>query len=183
MEFRVDCTCGAHVMVREGLAGTRRQCQCGRIIAVPPLHELRRQIGLPPYAVSPELVIEHLLTTGELLEDHTCVCCGAPAGEVLWVETECERRQVRESGGLSLPVLIVTGLLFGWWIWLFQLSQRRETREYGKDKIYRLPLAVCLACRPKVRSAKEVKKAMCRVPDYGRLLHKFPDATVWVLNA
>src|SRR5579859_5897304 len=99
MEFRVDCTCGAHVMVREGLAGTRRQCECGRVILVPPLHELRRQIGLRPYEVSPELVIEHLLTTGDLLEDDGCVLCGAQADNVLWVEIECERVQVHESGG------------------------------------------------------------------------------------
>jgi hypothetical protein len=166
-------------MVREGLAGTRRQCSCGRVIVVPPLHELRRQIGLPPYEVSPELVIEHLLTTGDLLEDHGCVCCGAPADELLFIETECERRQVRESGGLSWPVLLVTGLMFGFWIWLFQ---RRETREYGKDKIYTLPLAVCPACRPTLGSAKEIKDAMRRVPEYGRLLDKFPDAAVRLLS-
>jgi len=163
-------------MVREGLAGTRRQCQCGRVMVVPPLHELRRQIGLRPYEVSPELVIEHLLTTGDLLKDHDCVLCGAPADERLLIETECERCQVRESGGMPWPALIA-GLLFGFWVFL-----RRETREYGKDKIYRLPLAVCRECRLQVRSAKQVKEAMRRVPEYGRLLGKFPDAKVWVCN-
>ncbi len=174
MEFPVDCTCGARIMVREGLAGTRRTCECGRVLTVPSLHELRRGVGLPPYDVSPELVVEHLLLKGELPHDRSCACCGAETEQGVFVETECERLQVRE-GGVSWPFLVISGLLFGWWILLFN---RKDRREYGKDKIYSLPLAVCRTCRPTLRGVREVKEALRHVPEYGRLLDKFPDAAV-----
>jgi hypothetical protein len=180
MEFRVDCTCGAHFMVREGLAGTKRTCTCGRVVTVPPLHELRRQIGLRPYEVSPELVIEHMLASGELPADHACVRCGAETDAVVHVQAECERVQVRTGGEptwllvlllLISPVLLLMGLL---------LRQRGDQKEYGKDKIYMLPLAVCPKCRSTLRNPTEIKDALCRVPEYRQLLDKFPDASVIV---
>jgi Domain of unknown function (DUF1922) len=176
MEFRVDCTCGAHFMVREGLAGTRRTCTCGRVITVPSLHELRRQAGLAPYEVSPELVIEHMQASGELPTGRACVECGIETDEVLLVRAECERQQVRSSHDHSSVLFALLLLLGGW---RFLLWQRREERAYGKDKIYTLPLAVCRECRVNLRNQKEIKSALRRVPEYRRLLDKFPDAVLY----
>jgi hypothetical protein len=73
--------------------------------------------------------------------------------------------------------------LFGWWIWLIHWVQRGETREYGKDKVYTLPLPVCPACLPNMRGSTDIMDAMRRVPEYDRLLDKFPDAAVRVFKA
>jgi hypothetical protein len=163
-------------MVREGLAGTRRTCTCGRVITVPSLHELRRQAGLAPYEVSPELVIEHRLASGELPAERTCVRCGAETDEVLLVRAECERLQVRTSGDPSGVLMTLALLLTGW---LIILPRRRQQSEYGKDKIYTLPLVVCPECRASLRNHKEIKTALRQVPEYRRLLDKFPDAVVY----
>jgi hypothetical protein len=163
-------------MVREGLAGTRHTCACGRVITVPPLHELRRQAGLPPYELSPELVIEHLLASGELPPDQSCVLCGIDTDHELRVRTECERVQVRTEGGFSVALAVLAMLLTGW---LILLRRRGPPTEYGRDKIYTLPLPLCPECRPALRNEKDVKAAMRQVPEYCRLLDKFPDAVLY----
>jgi hypothetical protein len=166
-------------MVREGLAGTKRTCACGRVITVPPLHELRRQIGLRPYEVSPELVIEHMLASGELPADHACARCGAETDAVVHVQAECERVQIRSGGEptwlVFLSLLISPLLLLG-----VLMRQRSDQKEYGKDKIYTLPLAVCRQCRSTLLNPAEIRDALCRVPEYRQLLDKFPDAKVVV---
>jgi hypothetical protein len=181
MEFRVDCTCGAHFMVREGLAGTRRTCSCGRLITVPPLHELRRQVGLMPYEISPELVIEHMLAANELPADHACVRCRLETDQVLHVEVECERRQIRDSGDHSWG-LVLASLVFRPLLLLLLSRQRGEQKEYGKDKIYTLPLVVCPGCRRTLQHQGAIKEALGQVPEYRRLLNKFLDAKVRLVS-
>jgi hypothetical protein len=167
-------------MVREGLAGTRRTCECGRVILVPSLHELRRDIGLTPYEVSPELVVEQLLLQGRLPADRFCVCCAAETDAVLHVHTECERIQVRDPVGGWWPILLVAGLFLGMWLWLVVLLSRRSqtAEQHGKDKIYALPLVVCRKCQATLRGPRDIKEALRQVPEYAELLDKFPDAVV-----
>jgi hypothetical protein len=73
MRFRVYCECGGHIVVSEAAAGAKLPCACGRTVSVPSLHELRVEAGLPPYNVSPELVIEAMLLSGEMPFDNRCV--------------------------------------------------------------------------------------------------------------
>jgi hypothetical protein len=65
MDFRINYDCGKSVTVTEGAAGARMLCPCGRTITVPSVKDLRLQAGLPPYNISPELMIEHLLAAGQ----------------------------------------------------------------------------------------------------------------------
>jgi hypothetical protein len=75
--------------------------------------------------------------------------------------------------------MLLTGI---WGILLAQLLgytlQDRSRRELGKDKIYALPLAVCPECQPDLRRERKLKEALRQVPEYDRLLDKFPDAIV-----
>jgi hypothetical protein len=173
MEFRVDCACGLPIKVTEAAADGSVRCLCGRDVPVPPLTELRERAGLPPYNIAPEVLVEHLLAAGELPPDDRCVECGTPTDGVVPVRVECERTFVRQSGGFSWKEL----LLF----WLLPISifflQRREVREYGRDKIYRLPLPVCGGCRGRL-SGRTVRERLSAVPVYEQLLDKFPDAKV-----
>src|SRR5262245_40184910 len=50
MEYTLQCTCGAQVAVDEGSAGAMLPCNCGKILAVPSLHELRQSSGIIPAA-------------------------------------------------------------------------------------------------------------------------------------
>jgi hypothetical protein len=176
LEFRVDCECGRFVMVKEGSAGAKLGCSCGRTILVPSLKELRLRAGLPAYSLSPELVIEHLLLAGELPSRRACAVCGADTDDRARVVTECERVWISRSGGFTWAHLLVF-LFFPILLWLL-LLQKPEQRKYGKDKIYALPLAVCRGCLKKLRSRRTIKECLRKEPIYDRLLDKFPDAAV-----
>jgi hypothetical protein len=171
-EFRIDCSCGQRVTVTEGDAGGTLPCPCGRTVRVPSLHELRTQAGLTPYDLSPELVIENLLAAGKLPPTKTCVCCSKETDEILRVVTECERSWVRWTGGVTWAHLLAM-ILLPIWLW-----ERTERHEFGKDKIYSLPIPICLGCRPILRDTRSIKQALRKIPDYARLLDKFPKAKV-----
>jgi hypothetical protein len=140
---------------------------------VPPLTELRVRAGLPPYHVSPELLVEHLLLRGELPPDSRCLECGRDTDRRAFVTAVCERARIREHGGFSWAVLLASIFFLPMRIWLWQ---QRETTVLGKDKFYRLPLPVCDTCRPRLRGGQEVREWLARIPAYGLLLDKFPDA-------
>lgn len=176
LDFRVDCPCGKRTTVTEGDAGAMLQCSCGRAFQVPALHQLRSQTGLTPHALSPEVVIERLLLAGRLPPTRACAGCGEQTDEALKVVVECERSWVRQTGGVSWAALFL-GLLPFILVHIFY-RERPETKEFGKDKIYSLPLPVCLGCRPPLCDGMSIKHALRKVPDYARLLDKFPDAKV-----
>jgi hypothetical protein len=142
-EFQVECTCGGSVTVSEGMAGTLRRCACGREVAVPTLAELRRQAGLPAYEASPVMLIEHLLSTGELPIVGPCARCGHPDSEVLEAVVECERLRVRRWGKgevdfkASAFTMLLGALVF----------RRRAEETTGQDLDVSTPLRVCAPCR------------------------------------
>jgi hypothetical protein len=45
MSIRIACECGGFVTAKEGSAGSKVLCTCGRMVPVPSLRELRRQHG------------------------------------------------------------------------------------------------------------------------------------------
>ena len=177
MEFRVDCSCGGHVVVSEAAAGSSRQCACGRTVPIPSLKELRLSAGLPAYNISPEALVEHILSSGELPCGPRCGHCGEETTAVVHVVTECERSWTKGHGELSLGALILLWLFcpIGILVWYFSA---RERRVYGSDKIYALPLRVCSGCRGALHGEAAIKRCLAAVPAYARLLEKCPDARV-----
>jgi hypothetical protein len=182
VEYELDCECGKKVAVRETAAGAKELCSCGRTLVVPSLHELRRRAGLPAPGVSPEMVVEALLLAGRLPEEDRCVLCGVPTDGIITCTTECERAYV-QSGHRPWWVYPLAFLTFGWVGTAAAAADTLrasagEAREWGKDRIFPLPLRVCAACRPRVTKPAELKAALSRVPVYRRLLEKYPGARV-----
>jgi len=176
MNFLVRCECGASTSVSEGSAGAKIPCACGRTIAVPPLHQLRAEIGLSPYpGVSPEMAIERLLVAGRLPADNLCVGCGQETDQVAQVRAECERAVVR-GGGLSWPALLLSLLAAPFGVLIF--PRQGQPQEYGRDKIYTLPLVLCEACRRAAQDRDVLWDYFQRVSLYQELLMKFPSASV-----
>jgi hypothetical protein len=183
MDFEIRCECGTDVVVSEGAAGARIQCACGRTVTVPSLDELRQNAGLPPTKPSPELAIEHLLATGMLPGTNRCAFCGAATEHRIVVVTECERAWTPRSRSSALGSVL--GLIVFGWVFLVASLLYREGRnqeEYGRDKVYRLPLPVCTGCQPAVRGKATLQQCLRQIPEYRRLLEKFPDARVAVLD-
>jgi hypothetical protein len=52
--------------------------------------------------------------------------------------------------------------------------------EYGKDRIFDVPLSICSACREKLTSSIAIKSALRLVPIYRELLSAYPKAQVRV---
>lgn len=177
MPYRLDCECGDCVVVEETAAGTTTLCRCGRAVVIPSLRELRRRSGLGEPDVSPELVVETLLLAGKLPEEDHCVLCGVATDTSVCCRTECERARV-QSGQPSLWHYLLGFLTFGWLGVVIASLWAREDREWGKDRIFSLPLRVCDACRQRLTTPAEVKAALCRVPLYRRLLTKYPCAKI-----
>jgi hypothetical protein len=180
MDFEVCCECGEFVVVSEGAAGASLKCACGRRLVVPSLDELRAQAGLPPTLPSPELAIEYLLAAGLLAGAKSCVCCRADTREMIVVSAECERALTNHSGGrvwASFFGFWLTAILFPIAVWL---REQRSEEVHGRDKFYRLPLPVCASCKPNVRGTTALKQYLRQIPEYRRLLDKFPDARVAV---
>jgi hypothetical protein len=177
MKYRVNCSCGDSVSVSETEAGSQVKWWCGRVVEVPSLRELRRQAGEPGPTVSPEMAIEALLLSGSLPEEEQCILCGVPTDGCVYCRTECERAYVRRSGSPTWARALAF-LTFGLLGYVVVSATPRLEQEWGKDRIFSLPLRVCKGCRGRLTSTKAVKDAMCRVPLYRQLLKKFPGTKV-----
>jgi hypothetical protein len=134
---------------------------------------LRAEIGLSPYpGISPEMAIESLLANGKLPADNLCVGCGEETDQIAQVRAECERAVVRS--GISWPALILSFLfspLLG-----ALLLRSREPQEYGRDKVFWLPLVLCPDCQRASQDWAVLWDYFQRVPLYQELLMKFPSA-------
>jgi hypothetical protein len=177
MDFNVACSCGQILTVNEAAAEGTRNCPCGRMVAIPSLREMRLKAGLPAFNISPEIMIEHLLLDGQLPGTKTCVVCGKETDHLIQILIECERRWTKTSSGFSwgtlfLSMLFLPVLLFRW--------RAIEGQSYGRDKVYSLPLAACSECKSAIRNRKAILQALDKIPEYSRLIEKFPDATVTV---
>jgi hypothetical protein len=177
MKYRVQCTCGDAISVAECDAGSQVQCWCGRVVEVPSLRELRRQAGEPGPTVSPEMEVEALLLAGKLPEEDRCVLCESPTNGCVSCRTECERAYVQRSGP-PLWVRALAFLTFGLIGAAVASAMPGHEQEWGKDRIFSLPLRVCDACRKGLTSSQAMKDALCRVPLYRRLLRKYPAAKI-----
>jgi hypothetical protein len=178
MEVRIDCPCGEHVIVTDASAGATLTCSCGRPISVPSTPALRVAAGLSPYDYSPEQVLEYLLSAGRLPGTNVCIHCGFETDQVLDVYTECET-QIRTNAGTPLWFMLVTGffLPITFLLHLFR-SEAGDVQWFGRDTKFLLPIPVCEHCQGLLRRRKLLKKCMQQIPEYRRLLEKFPQARV-----
>jgi hypothetical protein len=177
MDFRIDCPCGEHLTVSEGSAGATLECSCGRPISVPSLQALRASVGLPRVDLGPEQVIAHLLAAGKLPGTKACIHCGLETNQILLVRTECELQYLSES---RTPVWL-SALIFFVFLPVAHVffSQRGgDGQLHGRDTVLLLPIPACERCERALGSRKRLQKGMRQIPEYRRLLEKFPWARV-----
>jgi hypothetical protein len=176
VEFRIACACGQSIPVSPGQAGSLVTCQCGATVVVPSLRQLRAAAGLPP-PEHPEVAVKRLLQSGRMAAG-PCAVCGTGAGAPVECVAECER-SVRKSGGghwVAAALAIVLAAVISPWLLLFREGRDQEPRVFGRDLTLTLPLPLCVVCRGGLTSQAEIKKVLCHVPEYRRLLEKYPRA-------
>jgi len=182
MDYLLPCPCGQSVTVTEGSAGAQVKCTCGRTLTVPSLGGLRELAGEPAHLPAPEMVIEQMLYVGALPPDHRCVHCGLETADVVTIEVECERAWIRKKEGFGATLFL--WLFVSWWFALIaMLARDKGVHEFGRDKIYGLPLPICPQCRPMLTNREAARASLVRVPEYRRLLEKFPEAKIEVLKS
>jgi hypothetical protein len=111
----------------------------------------------------------------------SCAVCGA-AGAPVECVVECER-SIRKSGGghwVAAALAILLAAVISPWLLLFREGRDQEPRVFGRDLTLTLPLPVCTVCRGGLTTQAETKKALGHVPEYRRLLEKYPQAKVRV---
>jgi hypothetical protein len=170
MEFVVSCSCGRKMTVTEGSAGARITCDCGRLVQVPKLRELRERSGGTFLGPSPEFILEQRLLHRDL-EPTRCLNCGGSEYDKYRCTVTCVTARVRDRGDVSWSFFIL-GILLG----LIVLFRHRDEREYGRDIILPLPVGLCSNCRGKVVGRDDIKELLCQVRDYKNLLEKYPEA-------
>jgi len=181
VDFKIDCQCGKQNTVSGGSAGATIVCACGQAIAVPSLSKLREQAGLPPYDPGPLMLIQHLLATNQLPGTNRCGACEQETDRVVEVRAQCETGYRTESNDRSFGEVLFWILVF-WPVLLFK-SRRRTVNDFGRDTVLSLPLPVCDGCRQSLGRRKAIKQAVQKIPLYGELLQKFPDAKLTLVAA
>lgn len=176
MDYHISCPCGRAVTINEAAAGTHVWCECGQKVVIPSMRELRRLAGIESEA-APEMVVEAMLLADKLPQEDLCVLCGEVTDGIAYFRTECELAYVSDNRTPTWARVLAL-FTFSWVGFLIASSRGGEEREYGKDRIYTLPLRVCPACRPKLADPNEARAALRRVPLYDRLLQRFPQARV-----
>jgi hypothetical protein len=180
MNFNIHCPCGKDVSVTEGAAGASFPCSCGRKISVPSLAQLRVQAGLPAVNLGPELTVQHLLAAGMLPGTRNCGVCGLDTDERIQVLSECETVWSRDNSSmLQFAAIFLFSPLFA------MFARRHEGAEetHGRETSFTLPLPACTDCQKSLKHRKTLQAAFMRIPEYERLLRKFPETRLTILPA
>jgi hypothetical protein len=97
MNYFAQCDCGRSLEVGMHQAGTETTCDCGLIVAVPPLSKLRESVGIGAYESGIINTIERMIDQGELPHGDTCAISGMPTEDTYSFYVQCESSYT--SGG------------------------------------------------------------------------------------
>ncbi len=163
MNYEVRCECGKVHDVSAADAGSSIRCACGRAVDVPPLHMLRASAGGD--AVPTLANVRAALRNGMLPGTRDCSGCGCDTDGHCRVKVVCEHDPNN------------TKSFFKWLIVLFAVSNMRPLASAGDEEAVIVPLPICAACRPKLRTTSGLRSALRSIPDYAALLDQYPKAT------
>jgi hypothetical protein len=178
--FFVECVCGRYVGVTAGMAGTEAACECGHVLPVPGLSELRRKAGHEPYGDDAVVLIRRALAERDSLPGDNCVGCGSSTQQSLVCVAECER-PARERRGCARHLIAFVSLPF----YLFaEMTERwRKEELHGRETVLHIPITVCRNCRARiagVQHGQALRAVVERVPEFRRLLEQYPNTELTI---
>ena len=181
MKYEVRCECGKAHAVSETDAGASMPCPCGRMVEVPPLHQLRASVGQS--LISPVMQLRGMLLRDELPGTTACSNCGCETNHLVRVRIECE--SITSKSYTSPGAVLMGCFLLGWIGAIFASLISRDSQrpvEYGRDVTFILPVRICEECTPSLNSPDGLKKVLRATPEYSALLDRYPDARIAVLR-
>ncbi len=160
-------------------------CQCGRMVSVPTLSQLRKQSGQDPYARSSPEIIEGMIVNGEGPHGDLCTICGGQTLDEVLLHIQYESKWVRGTEEDKIPRVLLFWLLFGWigaLIGFSKISRKHEV--LGRDSIVEAPLRVHKGCQYALTlaSQSQLKKLLCKVPIYAKLIEEYPSSVITVIQ-
>lgn len=181
MNYFVNCQCGRRHEVAAYQAGTALACGCGRQVPVPLLSQLRRDAGQDAYVTNAAERIARLLASGEIPTRGRCLVCDRQTMLVDECTAVCEQSWQRVNRRLDRSTLflaIITGPLFALLYFLSRGKQPEDDVEVlGHDVSVTLRYHWCEGCRERnsLRSLRELRQSLERLPEYAALFREYPD--------
>ena len=173
--YPVRCECGKTHQVPGSAAGTALACDCRRTVEIPSFAKLKSSVG--ELSVSVDLLIPHMLASGELPVESECVLCYQRTDSTVVAVVECEREKMSQKNTLVWYEILM--LPISWMLVVVSYFNRQKySRLIGKDVIFRLPVRICETCKPDVQSASQVRDALLKTDLYRQLFEKYPQAII-----
>ena len=184
MTYSVPCECGKTLAVIATDAGTDMRCECGRLVSVPILSQLRATIRPRAYEAGTIDKINRMIRDGQLPPGDRCMICGVTTSDALDVHVQCESAWVKGPGNTRF-LLVALGILFFpfWILWVFLGRELlgEERKELGCERSACAPLRICTKHGDELRrkwTTAKIKKLLLAILVYRELLAEFPAAKV-----
>ncbi len=178
MPYFVPCSCGQTLTVTAADAGSRRQCNCGRVVSIPSLGRLTRAAGERAPALSIAERVRMLVAQGELPAGNACGCCQVPTDGILSCSVECERPYRNTRSFWESVLLFVLG---AWVLAVIAWRDWEQTEVHGQETLVKTPLRMCPQCQTQFRGtagSQELRQLLGTVPEYAELLKTYPQASI-----
>ncbi|MBY0456853.1 MAG: hypothetical protein K2V38_05915 [Gemmataceae bacterium] len=191
--YEARCACGKVIEVSAADAGASVSCPCGKMVDVPPLHQLRAVAGED--VLSPAVRVQTLLLQKRLPGTRECAVCFRETDELVRVDVVCERARPTAPPQESQADRVGSGCLFLFAFFggsfpgvlaanrlMSEPNERADPNQGGQDVAFILPLPVCEVCRPQVEDQRALPQAVGTIPEYAALLEQYPRAKLTLLR-
>jgi hypothetical protein len=177
MSYDVRCACEREISVSAAAAGGEVTCECGAVVTVPKLSELRRSAGKGAYETSEVDVISAMLRDGQLPWGNTCIHSTFPTEDVFDVSVQCQQCLGGDGGGGFL-VAVLVGLVGGLAGGISAPQSELET--HGHELVVYTPIRLCKEFHAQFRKASQrrLRRLLRSVPVFSRLLDEYPHARI-----
>jgi hypothetical protein len=183
MEYKVRCECSAELSVTQAQAGGTCVCECGAVVDVPRLSELRLAAGQSRHPTSAVERVRGMLKRGELPSNQGCPICGNQGDEIVTFGIQCEHASSTDSQDHGILAVAIFG-----WIGALATALRPQHRMgeiHGHEVRVEVPLRVCSQCVGATGSRtrrRSLRKYLCTVPAYREVFDEYPNAVVNVVQ-
>lgn len=172
-------SCNRSLSVSASQAGAAVNCDCGAVVQVPRMSQLRKSAGETAIPLSTAEAVGKMVANGELPQNEVCPLSLRPANETLHVHAICEQPWTT-GGGDSTQTAIALGCLFGWFGYVMARESERPEERHGRDTVVDLPIRISSDVRDRYhrQNQAQLKSLLSQTPMYAKLLKEYPKSKI-----